>query len=379
MQIALAHDYITQRGGAERVVLEMAAAFPGAPVYTTLYEPESTFPEFAPLDVRPSALNRRGLLRRSHRLALPFLARDVDGITIDADVVLASSSGWAHGMRTEGKKIVYCHAPARWLYQTERYASGQGGGLAATVRRGATKAVVGMLGGRLRDWDRAAALSADRYLVNSTVIQRAVRDTYGIEAEVVAPPPALLPAGGEEPVSGIEPGYLLVVARLMPYKNVEVAIRAALLRDDVRVVIVGAGPDRARLEGIVAGSPRVTFAGTVTDPQLRWLYRNAEALVAAAYEDYGLAPLEAAAFGRPTLALHDGGFLDTVRDGETGVFFEGPDAPALAEAVDRMRGITWDSALIERHADAFGPARFAARLQAIVAEERGEPAPTAHG
>src|SRR5690606_7579119 len=131
--------------------------------------------------------------------------------------------------------------------------------------------------------------------------------------------------------------------------------------------------------GIVAGSSRVTFAGTVTDPQLRWLYRNAEALVAAAYEDYGLAPLEAAAFGRPTLALHDGGFLDTVRDGETGVFFEGPDAPALAMAVDRMRSIPWDSTLIEKHADAFGPARFAARLRAIVADELGEHPPAADG
>jgi glycosyltransferase involved in cell wall biosynthesis len=165
-------------------------------------------------------------------------------------------------------------------------------------------------------------------------------------------------------VQGVEPGYLLVVARLLPYKNVDKVIRAVLARGDVRLVIVGHGPDRARLEGIVHGSPLVTFAGTVSDAQLRWLYRNALALVAAAYEDYGLAPLEAAAFGRPSLALHDGGFLDTVRPGETGVFFEEPDAADIAGAVDELHRTSWDAALIADHAGSFSAARFAARLAA---------------
>ncbi|MFC4243704.1 glycosyltransferase [Gryllotalpicola reticulitermitis] len=356
MEIALAHDYLTQRGGAERVALAMSDAFPGAPIYTTLYEPTSTFPGFAGRDVRPSALNRHASLRRSHRLALPFLAADVDQIRIDADVVIASSSGWAHGMRTDGRKIVYCHAPARWLYQTGRYAGGTG------LRGAGVRAAVSVLGTRLREWDRRAANSADRYLVNSTAVRTAVREAYGIEAEVVPPPPALLPGGVEEAVAGVAPGYLLVVARLLPYKNVDKAIRAVLARGDVRLVIVGHGPDRARLEGIARGSSLVTFAGSVSDAQLRWLYRNALALIAAAYEDYGLAPLEAAAFGRPCLALHDGGFLDTVRAGETGVFFEEPAASDIAAAVDELQRTAWDAATIVEHANSFSAARFAARL-----------------
>ncbi|GAA4161195.1 glycosyltransferase [Gryllotalpicola daejeonensis] len=356
MDIALAHDYLTQRGGAERVALAMSDAFPGAPLYTTLYEPGATFPEFAGRDVRPSALNRHARLRQSHRLALPFLAADVDRIRIDADVVIASSSGWAHGMRTDGRKIVYCHAPARWLYQTGRYAGGTG------VRGAAVRTAVSLLGPRLREWDRVAAMSADRYLVNSTAVRTAVREAYGIEADVVPPPPALLPDGPEEQLPDIEPGYLLVVARLLPYKNVDRVIRAVLARGDVRLVVVGRGPDRARLEGIARGSASVHLVGGVTDAQLRWLYRNALALVAAAYEDYGLAPLEAASFGRPSLALHDGGFLDTVRAGETGVFFEEPDAADIAGAVDELKRITWDPQLIAEHAESFSAARFAARL-----------------
>lgn len=345
-------------------MLQMADAFAGAPVYTTLYRPESTFPEFAALDVRPSRLNRWAPLRREHRAALPFLARDVDRIEIEADVVLASSSGWAHGMRTAGRKIVYCHAPARWLYQTERYASGSQPQARPSLRATATRTAVGVLGRRLREWDRAAALSANRYLVNSTAVQRAVRQAYGIEADVVPPPPALLPSGPEEQPDGIEPGYFLVVARLLPYKNVDIVIEAAKAVDR-RVVIVGAGPDRARLARLA--DHRITFAGTVTDPQLRWIYRNATALVAAAYEDYGLAPLEAAAFARPAVALRDGGFLDTVVDGLTGTFFDTTSVSELAAAMERTDRQSWDARRLVEHADSFGAARFAARLREAVA------------
>ena len=119
--VAIAHDYLTQAGGAERVVLDLAGAFPDAPIYTTLYHPEGTFPEFAELPIRTGPLNRVGLLRRDHRLAFPALAPVVSRTRIDADTTIASSSGWAHGMRATGRLVVYCHAPARWLYQTAAY------------------------------------------------------------------------------------------------------------------------------------------------------------------------------------------------------------------------------------------------------------------
>ena len=119
-QVAIAHDYLTQRGGAERVVLAMLRAFPGATVHTLLYDPEGTFPEFREAHVVTSPLNRLGPLRRDHRLALPLLAPSFSRLEIAADVVVCSSSGWSHGARVEGRKVVYCHTPARWLYQPDR-------------------------------------------------------------------------------------------------------------------------------------------------------------------------------------------------------------------------------------------------------------------
>ncbi len=120
-EVAITHDYLTQRGGAERVVLDLAAAFPNSLVYTSLYQPSATFPEFEALDIAPLILNRSALLRRHHRLAFPLLAPAFSALHLHNPVVVCSSSGWAHGVHVEGRKVVYCHTPARWLYQTDRY------------------------------------------------------------------------------------------------------------------------------------------------------------------------------------------------------------------------------------------------------------------
>jgi glycosyltransferase involved in cell wall biosynthesis len=369
-RIALAHDYLTQRGGAERVAAIMGEAFPGAPLYTTLYEPTETFPDFAGLDVRTSAANRSSILRRYHRLAFPVLAPVVNGMTVDADLLLVSSSGWAHGIRCTGRKVVYCHAPARWLYQRERYL-GPRDGLRAVqrVRRAAAATAVATLGAPLRSWDRQQALGANRYVVNSTVVQQAVLEAYGLHAEVLPPPPAMLPVGEVEPLDGIERPFLLCVARLLPYKNVAQIIEATKLAGTFDLVVVGQGPDRERLLTITGDDQRIHLLGAVSDSALRWLYSECTALVAASYEDYGLSPLEAASFGKPTVALRAGGFLDTIDEFVNGVFFAEPEPAAIAGAISELSRRCWDVTAISRHAQSFSHNRFVERLRAIVTEE----------
>lgn len=373
--VALAHDYATQRGGAERVALMMADAFPGAPMYTTLHDPAGTYPQFGELDLRTGDLDRYPALRRHHRLALPFLAGAVDRTVVEADVLLASSTGWAHGYRGAGRTVVYCHAPARWLYQRGRYLGPDSGSVAHRARRAVAAAALGVLAPSLRRWDAAAAAGADVYLANSSVTRQAVRDAYGIDAEVLPPPPAMLPGGDEHPVEGLDPGYLLCVARLLPYKNVDLVIEAARATGR-ELVVVGDGPDRARLTAL-AGGARVRLLGRVDDARLRWVYRHASALVAASYEDYGLSPLEAAAFGRPSVVLRDGGYLDTVVDGVTGVFFDRPRAQDVARGVEEALSRSWDTEKLESHAARFGVDRFAARLHAVVDAQVPGAAPAA--
>jgi glycosyltransferase involved in cell wall biosynthesis len=358
MEVAIAHDYLTQRGGAERVVLAMSRTFPNASLYTSVYEPTLTFPEFSRMDVHTTPLNRVALLRRDHRLAFPLLAPAMSRLRVHADVVLCSSSGWAHAVTTRGRKIVYCHAPARWLYQTERYVRQAG----VTAR-----SVLKLLRPGLRAWDYRVALQANRYVANSTHVAAAVREAYGLEAEVLSPPPALTPGGPERQVQGAEPGFLLCVSRLLAYKNVDNIVAALERLPEQRLIVVGTGPDAARLRELAP--PNVRLLGAVHDDELRWLYSNCSALVTAAYEDFGLTPLEAASFGKPTAALRFGGFLDTLDEGVSGLFFDEPIAAAIARTLADLSGHSWSSTLLRRHAERFSEDRFAARLRSLVVQE----------
>jgi glycosyltransferase involved in cell wall biosynthesis len=356
MKVALVHDYLTQRGGAERVVLSLLRAFPDAPVYTSLYEPATTFDEFRDHDVRTLGLDRIPVLRRRHRLALPLLAPAFSRLHIDADVIVCSSSGWAHGARTNGSKVVYCHNPPRWLHQGTDYLGDRPPFAARTALRA--------LRGPLVRWDRRAASTADTYVANSRVVRDRIAATYGIEAPVVPPPHTLSVDGPQSALTGVEPGFLLCVARLLPYKNVD-AVLDAVTGGDERLVVVGTGPVESQLRATAPGN--ATFAGRVDDATLRWLYANCSAVVAASHEDFGLTPLEAAAFGRPAVVLRWGGFLDTVDETVNGVFFDEPSPDAIRAALDRARSRAWDEDAIRRHARAFGEDRFIERMRSIVA------------
>jgi glycosyltransferase involved in cell wall biosynthesis len=358
--VAIAHDYLTQRGGAERVVLAMHRAFPDATIYTTLYDPDHTYPEFRDARIVTSALNDLPVLRRHHRTALPLLPLAARSMRISEDVVLASSSGWAHGFSASGRRLVYCHAPARWLYQAEAY-------LGAEHTQSARGLVLLSLTPWLKRWDKRHALAADGYLANSRVVRDRMRDAYGIEAPVLPAPHGMDPTASQEPVGALAGwrDYYLVVSRLLPYKNVEAAVEA--FRDlPERLVVVGQGPLKRSLERRLPVNVRLL--SNLTDAQLRWVYARSRALVAPSLEDYGLTPLEAAAYGKPTLALGAGGYLDTVVPGTTGLFFGHPTPREIRSAVLTARSREWSEAAILGHAEQFGEPAFHAALHGAVAD-----------
>jgi len=353
----IVHDYLTQRGGAERVALAMHRAFPSAPIFTSLFEPDRTFPEFRDVDVRTLPLNSVGAFRRNHRLAMPLLAPAFSMLVLKADVVLCSSSGWAHGTQADGRKVVYCHTPARWLYQTDRYLAGRG----RFMRSGFALVRPALVG-----WDRRAARTANRYLTQSILVQERIRSLYGIEAEIVPAPYAVSTSVEATPIQGLETGFFLCVSRLLPYKNVDAVLTAFAGMQSERLVVVGDGPERVRLMGHAPGNAK--FLGSVSDGQLAWLYASSRGLVSASYEDYGLTPLEAAAFGKPSVVLRWGGFLDTVIENETGIFFDEPTPLAIRAAVLGVNG-QFVADRIRAHAATFSEGRFVDRLREIVACE----------
>lgn len=365
-RVAIAHDYLTQRGGAERVVLSLAKAFPGAPIHTTLYDPEGTYPEFRDLDVRPSWLDRVGPLRRNHRAALPLLPLASSSIDIDADLVVASTSGWAHGFRTRGRVLVYCHAPARWLYQPDVY-------LGEAPPRG-VRTALRVLSPGLRRWDARAAARADHYLANSTVVRDRIQEAYGVRADLLpAPVVSAFAEVDAEPVTDadgreLEPGFVLCVSRLLPYKNVDRIVEALRARPQLRLAVVGSGPERDRL--VAAAPGNVVFLEELTDGQMRWLYERCVGLVAASHEDFGLTPIEALSFGRPCAVLRAGGFLDTMTD-DTAVFFDAAEPDVIAAALDELVARDWDLAKLAARADVFAEATYVREIRAAAARVLG--------
>lgn len=348
--MAIAHDYLTQRGGAERVVLEMGRMWPQAPIYTSLYRPDSTFPDFPSRDVRTSYLDRLPV-RAGFRNLLPLYPSAFRALgTLDHDLVVSSSSGWAHGVRTGPRTVhvVYCHTPARWLY-----------GYAYLGVGSLRQRLVRPLLGPLRRWDVAAARRADLYVANSENVRRRIAAVYGLEADVVHPPVDVdrftpRPRGER----------LLVVSRLLPYKGVDLAVRAAN-RARLPLDVIGSGPSYEELRALAG--PTVRFDRGLSDEAITELMESCRALLLPGEEDFGITPVEALAAGKPVVALGAGGALETLEEGVSAAFFAERTPEALLDALARVEAMDTGPDDLAARARRFSPEAFRSGLEAAVA------------
>ena len=347
--VVLVHDYLNQRGGAERVVLELAAMFPDAPLYTSLYRGASTFPEFAPLDVRTTFLDRLPVDGRFRALFALYPAAFRSLGAIDADLVISSSSGWAHFVRTSPRAFhaVYCYNPARWLY-------GDYMGSAAAQR------ALAPLAEAFRRLDRRAAQRPDLYIAISNIVRERIRRHYGRDAPVVYPPVDV-----ERFTPTPRGERLLVVSRLLPYKRVDLVVAAAT-RAGLGLDVVGTGPaldDLRRRAG-----PSVRFLGRLPDPEITQLFEQCSAFCLPGAEDFGITPIEANAAGKPVVAFAGGGVLETIDEGLSGVFFREQSPQALLDALKACDDIGATPAQIAENAQRFSSETFRTRLTSVLAE-----------
>lgn len=350
--VVLAHDFLTQRGGAERVFLTMAQAWPESPIVTAVYDPASTYPEFADHEVRTSPLQRVPLLRHHFRAGLavyPWAFRKLG--PVDADVVVSSSTSFAHGIRSAGCHIGYVHSPPRWLWDTEGYSP-----------RAARSRLARPLFAWLRLRDHEAASQPHLVVANSAYTAAKMHDVYGRWPEVLHPPVRPRPSAADVG------DYFLVVSRLLAYKRIDTAIAAAG-HLGARLVVVGTGPDGPRLRELAG--PGVEFRHNLSDADLDHLYARCLALVMPGREDLGLVPLEANAAGRPAVCWARGGALETVVPGETGFLVDDPAPVSLAEAMAAARDSRWDAARLQAHAARWSESAFVARLRRLVEDFPG--------
>jgi glycosyltransferase involved in cell wall biosynthesis len=273
--------------------------------------------------------------------------------TLDQELVISSSSGWAHAVRTApgSTHVVYCHTPARWLYKGPEYTPSR----AARIALAPVTAALGR-------WDRHAARRADIYLANSENTRARIRAAYGIEAEVVNPP---VDTERFQPRPRGE--RLLVVSRLLPYKRVDLVVEAAT-RGGLGLDVVGTGPALDDLRA--AAGPSVTFHGAATDEQIVELMESCSTVVVPGTEDFGIVSVEAQAAGKPVVAFAAGGSLETVVEGETGVFFREASVKAVLEALRQADELTIDPEAIAARVERFSQAAFRVQMVGVVDRAR---------
>jgi len=354
VRVAFVHDYLTQLGGAERVFLQLRELYPEAPVYTSLYDREAMGPAFEGLDIRTSWLQKIPGATKRFREMLPLYPQAFDSFDLSAyDLVISSTTSFAKGVSVAQRAlhVSYVNTPTRFIWYPDEYAFEVTPLLARPALRAALPA--------LRHWDYSAAQRPHRLIANSRNVAARIKQCYGRASDVVPCPVDVERFAPSDRVGD----YYLAVARLLPYKRIELAIKACNMLG-APLIIVGDGPDEPRLREIAG--PTIRFAGTVGDDARRQLFAQARAVIVPGIEDFGLVALEAAASGRPTIALAAGGSLETVVEGETGTFFDEPTPESLAAAMRAFVPESFSRSRLLAHAAQFSPARFRERMRALI-------------
>jgi len=366
MKVALVHDYLNQMGGAERVVLALHEMFPDAPIYTSIYDPKRVDPAFQKMDIRTSFMQKLPFVTRHHQPYLPLYPFAMEQLDLRGyDLVLSSSSAFGKGVITkpETLHICYCHTPMRWCWNYYEYVEREQIGKMA--RRVLPLFITGM-----RIWDQTSSMRVDHFIANSPVVAERIQKYYRRDA-VVIPPPVEARRFSFDPSAQIE-DYFLVVSRFMPYKRIDLAIRACN-QLQLSLVIIGSGRDEKQLKSIAG--PTIRFLGRLSDAKMQHYYAHCRALLLPGEEDFGITPLEAHASGRPVVAYGAGGALTSIIDGVTGAFFPEQTVESLVQILASFDERNYDPQIIRNHALEFDTPRFQRRILQFIEAKLSEGKP----
>jgi glycosyltransferase involved in cell wall biosynthesis len=334
-RIALFQDYLAQFGGAERVTEAIHQALPDADLCTTLSVPEKISPYLRKLEPKTTWMQHlpaKSKLYRHYFLLYPFA---VESAHLESyDLVVSSCCGYAKGVKRghNAVHVCYCHNPMRWVWRFQEY-------MARESFNAPTKLALQMLVQGLKHWEAKAAARPDYFIANSHIVANRLKSAFGIEATVIEPPIDT----SRFWISKNVDDYYLILARLVSYKRIDVAIEACK-RTGRRLVVIGDGPDRARLEALAG--PTVTFMGRQPDKEVNRLASRCRALIFPGEEDFGMAPLEVNAAGRPVVAYGAGGATETVIEGVNGLLFREQTPESLIEALEDFEIRHWDPSTI---------------------------------
>lgn len=362
MKVALVYDRVNKWGGAERVLLALHEIWPDAPLYTAVYDPAGA-PWAKDFKVVPSFLNRLPFAKKNHEKLALLMPLAFESFSFEGyDLVISVTSEAAKGIITkpETRHFCYCLTPTRYLWSGyEQYFD-------SAFRR-----LIGAPAVKyLRQWDLVAARRPDAMIAISDCVRRRIRKYYGRAAKVIYPPVDLerfkqgAKSGPESsPPIKVQDNYFLIVSRLVPYKRVDLAVRA-FNKLGIPLKIIGTGGEAEKLKK--TAGPNIEFLGALTDREVLGYYRSCQAVVFPGEEDFGLVPLEAQACGRPVIALKAGGALETVVEGKTGRFFWPQTTDALVSVVKECLSQRFSVKDCRQNSQRFGQKLFRQKIKTAV-------------
>jgi len=362
MKVAIVCDFLTKFGGAQRVLLALAKAFPDADLFCLLYDEQGTKGKFSGRSITESPLgNLPSFLKRRTKFFLSSLPKAIESFDLSKyDIVISSSDSFAHGVITKPLTfhVCYCHTPMRyaWDWHHEYLRENH-------LDKGIKSLFVRNILHKIRIWDRVAAHRVDSWIANSENVKKRIKKYYQADAKVIYPPVDFdnIPfSPGSKPEE-----YYVIVSRLEPYKRVGLAVEAFNSLGK-KLKIVGEGSQLSELKS--AAKDNVEFLGWQSDKQMYDILSKAKGLIFPGEEDFGITPVESFAAGRPVVAFKKGGTLESVIENKTGVFFDEPNAESLSRAVNHLEEIynTLESKVIHQHAENFSEKHFIGEIQSFV-------------
>ena len=361
MRVAIVHDWLVAKGGAERVLEKILECYPNAEVFTVVDFMSAGDRGFlGDSRIHTSFIQKLPFARLRYRAYLPLMPLAIEGFDLSSfDLVISSSFAVAKGVITgpDQLHVSYVHSPMRYAWDLQHQYLREAG-----LDRGLRGLLARWLLQRMRQWDYRTANGVDAFVTNSRFIARRVWKTYCKRSSVIYPPvdTAFFTPGPERR------DYYVTASRLVPYKCVGLIVDAFACMPNRSLVVIGEGPEFDRIKARAPANVRLL--GYQPPELLREYLRRAKAFVFAAVEDFGIAPVEAQACGTPVIALRRGGVVESVVDGQTGVFFEEQSPAAIAAAIERFEASerTFNSAGIRANALRFGADRFKNEFRAFV-------------
>ncbi len=359
MKLAIVHDWLTNMGGSEQVVINFKKIYPDSPIYTTFYNPSNLDSQLQNIEVKTSFLQGKKMVT-NHKKYFPLMPLAFRLFNLkEYDVILSSSSSCAKGVKAKkgGLHICYCHTPMRYAWdKQEDYIKDMN-----IIKKLVLKVFLWFM----RKWDVRSAKKVDYFIANSTAVRERIKKCYNRESTVINPPVRCNLFN----ISNTDGDYYFIVSRFVPYKRFDLAVQACS-KLGRKLIIIGDGPERKNLEKLA--NENVTFLGKQPDEVVKKYMEECKALLFPGEEDFGITPVEAMACGRPVIAYGKGGVLDTVIDKKTGLLFKEQTVESLKQAILEFEKMKFDKTEIRKHALEFNEESFREKIKSFIEEKNKE-------